>query len=55
MDYSVRRSRQFKDNHIFVTIPYSKMDGLMQSIDLCSAGTARHELRPPVRTLDKNG
>jgi uncharacterized protein (DUF169 family) len=48
MDYTVRsRIKPYKDDQVFVTIPYSKMAGLMESIPLCCAGTAPHQLKPP--------
>jgi hypothetical protein len=51
MDFSVRQSKRYTDDQVFVTIPYPKMAGLMKSIPVCSAGTAPHQLRPPVRDL----
>ena len=44
MDYTARRWQQYGADQLFVTIPYHKMGGLMDSIDVCSAGTAEVEL-----------
>jgi uncharacterized protein (DUF169 family) len=39
-DYTARRMRHYKPDQLFVSIPYPKMPGLMESIPRCSAGTA---------------
>lgn len=43
LDYTSRRWQKYKPEELFVTIPYHKMPGLMESIELCSAGTAKVE------------
>jgi len=46
MDYTSRKYQDYQPNELFVTIPYHKMPGLMDSIDRCSAGTAEVEFPP---------
>jgi len=43
MDYTSRKYQTYKRDELFVTVPYHKMAGLMSSIDVCSAGTAKVE------------
>jgi uncharacterized protein (DUF169 family) len=48
MDYTVRkRISRIGDDQLFVTIPYPRMASLMESIEMCGAGTAKTELMPP--------
>ena len=46
LDYTSRKYQSYKSEELFVTIPYHKLPGLMDSIDLCSAGTAKVEFPP---------
>jgi uncharacterized protein (DUF169 family) len=46
MDYTSRKSQDYKAEELFVTIPYHLMPGLMWSVERCSAGTARVEFLP---------
>ena len=43
LDYTARKWQKYKPDELFVTIPYHKLPGLVDSIDLCSAGTAKVE------------
>ncbi len=40
MDYTERKSQQHRADHLFVSIPYHMMPGLVWSIPRCGAGTA---------------
>lgn len=51
LDYTARKYQNYKPDELFVSIPYHKMPGLMDSIDLCSAGTAKVELPPGFEEL----
>ena len=44
LDYTARRMRRYVPEELFLTIPFHKMDNLIQSIPLCSAGTAEIEI-----------
>jgi uncharacterized protein (DUF169 family) len=46
MDYTSRKSQDYKAEELFVTIPYHLMPGLMWGVERCSAGTARVEFSP---------
>jgi len=43
LDYTSRKYQNYKPEELFVSIPYHKLPGLVGSIDLCSAGTAKVE------------
>jgi uncharacterized protein (DUF169 family) len=49
MDYTARRWQKYRPDQMFVTIPYHRMPGLMDSIDACSAGTAEVEFPSGMR------
>ncbi len=51
LDYTSRKYQNYKPEELFVSIPYHKMPSLMESIDLCSAGTAKVEFPPELREL----
>jgi uncharacterized protein (DUF169 family) len=51
LDYTSRRMKDFGRDQLFVTIPYHKMPALMESIDSCTAGTAKIEIPPEFRRL----
>lgn len=40
MDYTARRWQKCRPDQMFVSVPYHRMQGLMDSVDVCSAGTA---------------
>jgi len=46
LDYTSRKYQNYKPEELFVSIPYHKLPGLVGSIDLCSAGTAKVEFIP---------
>jgi len=49
LDYTSRKYQNYKPEELFVSIPYHKLPGLVGSIDLCSAGTAKVEFIPSFR------
>lgn len=54
MDYTSRRIKGFRPEDLLVTIPYHKLTGIIESIDYCTAGTAKMEFPPEFRRLTKN-
>jgi len=44
LDYTARKWQKYRPDELFVSIPYHRMQNLMDSIDSCSAGTAEVEL-----------
>ncbi len=46
LDYTSRKYQSYKPEELFVTIPYHKLPGVMESIDLCSAGAAKVDFPP---------
>lgn len=51
MDYTSRKHRPYRKEELFVSIPYHKMGGLMESIERSTAGTAPVEYPPEFRRL----
>jgi len=49
LDYTSRKYQSYKPEELFVTIPYHKLPGLVESIDLCSAGMAKVDFSPRLR------
>lgn len=54
MDYTSRRIKGFKPEDLLVTVPYHRLPGMMESIDRCTAGTAKMEYPPEFRNIFKN-
>lgn len=54
MDYTSRRIKGYKADDLLVTIPYHKLPGIIESIDCCTAGTAKMEFPPEFRRLAKD-
>ncbi len=50
-DWTARREQKFASDAIFVTIPFERMDKLVQAIPLCSAGTAELEFPENIRRM----
>lgn len=44
MDYTSRHIKQYKPSDLFVTAPYHRFLGIMRSVPLCTAGTAKMEV-----------
>lgn len=53
MDYTSRRIRGFKSSDLLVTVPYHRMHGIIQSIEGCTAGTAKMEIPDAFRSILK--
>ena len=51
MDYTSRRIRGYKPEHLLVSIPYHRFLAVMRSIDHCTAGRAKMEIPESVRRL----
>jgi uncharacterized protein (DUF169 family) len=51
MDYTARRMKGYKPDELFVSVPYHRMAGIMESIPSCTAGTAKAEYPPEFRHL----
>ncbi len=54
MDYTSRRIKGFRPEDLLVTLPYHKLAGIIESIDSCTAGTAKMEFPSEFRRLVKN-
>jgi len=50
-DITARRAEHYGDDELFVTLPYSHLRSVVDSIDLCTAGTAKHEIPPAMRRV----
>jgi uncharacterized protein (DUF169 family) len=56
LDYTARKMKKYNSDELIVSIPYHKMDNLVNSIDACTAGTARTEFPPEfVKLMEKEG
>ena len=51
MDYTSRRIRGYKAEDLFVAITYHRFHGVMRSIPLCTAGTAKMEIPAAFRRV----
>jgi len=51
LDYTSRRIKGFAADQLCVTIPFHKMPAVMESIDSCTAGTAKVEFPPEFRRM----
>jgi uncharacterized protein (DUF169 family) len=51
MDYTARRMCRYKPEDLIVSIPYHRFLGVMRSIDHCTAGRAKMEVPPSLRTV----
>ena len=41
-----RKMKGYKPDELFVSVPYYRMAGIIESIPLCTAGTAKTEYPP---------
>jgi len=46
LDYTARKMKGYKPDELFVSVPYHRMAGIIESIPLCTAGTAKTEYPP---------
>ena len=51
MDYTARKMKGYNADELFVSVPYHRMAGIIESIPLCTAGTAKTEYPPEFRQL----
>ncbi|MGD0658281.1 MAG: DUF169 domain-containing protein [Syntrophorhabdales bacterium] len=51
LDYTARKMRGYGPDLLFVSVPYHHMAGIMRSIPLCTAGTAKTYYPPEFRQL----
>ena len=51
LDYTARKMRGYEPDLLFVSVPYHRMAGIMRSIPLCTAGTAKTDFPPEFRQL----
>ena len=51
MDYTARKMKGYKPDELFVSVPYHRMAGIIESIPFCTAGTAKTEYPPEFRHL----
>ncbi|MFC1804850.1 DUF169 domain-containing protein [Candidatus Omnitrophota bacterium] len=54
-DYTARKICGVKKDQLLITIPYKKIPGIVDSIDKCSAGTAKIEFPPEFRSFLQQG
>ena len=54
MDWTARRTKPFKPDELIVTVPYHRLPGLVEAIELCTAGTAKLEIPPEFRRMTQN-
>jgi uncharacterized protein (DUF169 family) len=50
-DVTARRSEKMGENELFVTLPFTHLRSVVESLDKCSAGTAKSELPPAMRRV----
>ena len=51
LDYTARKMRGYEPDVLFVSVPYHRLAGIIKSIPLCTAGTAKTEYPPEFRQL----
>lgn len=49
LDWTARRTKPIKSHELIVTVPYHRLHGIVEAIDLCTAGTAKLEIPPEFR------
>lgn len=52
MDWTARRMKPYAADELIVSIPYHKVPGIVEAIDVCSAGTAKLEIPPEFADQD---
>lgn len=48
-DWTARRSTGFREDAVFLTVPFERMQNLVKAIPECSAGTAEFHMPPEMR------
>ncbi len=51
LDYTARKMKGYKPDELFVSVPYHRLSGIVESIPLCTAGTAKTEYPPEFKQL----
>ncbi|HUV04243.1 MAG TPA: DUF169 domain-containing protein [Armatimonadota bacterium] len=51
LDWTARRSKPYKPDELIVTVPYHRLHGIAEAIDVCTAGTAKLEIPPEFRRM----
>jgi len=51
LDFTARKMKKYSPDELFVSVPYHRMAGIIESIPLCTAGTAKTEYPPEFRQL----
>lgn len=51
LDWTARRTKPIKAHELIVTVPYHRLPGIVEAIDLCTAGTAKPEIPPEFREV----
>ncbi len=55
-DITARRSEHYRDDELFLTLPYSHLRSAVDSIEVSSAGTAKGEIPAAMRrVLEESG
>ena len=49
LDWTARRSKSYKPDELIVTVPWHRLPGIVEAIDVCSAGTAKLDIPPEFR------
>jgi uncharacterized protein (DUF169 family) len=50
-DITARKMEKFSENELFVTLPYAHLQSAVDSLDVCTAGTAETEIPAGMRRL----
>ena len=51
LDYTARKMKGYKPDELFVSVPYHRIAGIIESIPFCMAGTAKTEYPPEFKQL----
>jgi hypothetical protein len=51
LDFTARKMKKYSPDELFVSVPYHRMAGIIESIPFCTAGTAKTEYPPEFKQL----
>ena len=51
LDWTARRTKPYKPDELIVTVPYHRLQGIVDAIPVCTAGTAKMEVPPEFRRM----
>ena len=54
LDYTARKMKGYKSDELFISVPYHRMTGIIDSIPLCTAGTAQTKYPPEFKQVVKD-